>query len=538
MSVSPFHDSSVALYCDGKIEYFIKEERLSRIKRDKHPYLAVEQALENSKGPIDLAVICSPDHEDPTIFAWKKYLEKKVKVDVIDLSSQHHLQHASLAFYNSGFEKSLVVIIDRNGTRYGEYRESETVYIAEYPCKFKPIIKNLWRETDSITASIRDEIINGFDNCKINLNSRYGIVKVYETATSLIGQHALENGKTMGLAAYGKNTNYPQLFHDGFIPNDYLFSHQFIQEELAAINKNLHLQTIDKISETDYQLYADYALHVQQETEKAVEDLIKKSIEISGISNICLSGGYALNVVSNGKLVKKFPECNFYFEPLADDSGNSLGGAMLIYRDRTADHTIHQIQDTFFSGVTHDITIQGTECTVEDIVNFIILQKSVGIFQGKSEAGPRALGHRSILFDARNPNAKKIVNKIKQREWYRPFACIILEEDLEKYFDCKNNFSNKFMTSSYKIKDEMTSLIPGVIHIDGSCRVQVITPLDGVIYDMLCTFKNKTGIPVLLNTSLNLAGYPLVETPAEAVDVLNNSELDLIYFPEKNIYVN
>jgi carbamoyltransferase len=478
-------------------------------------------------------VICSPDHIDSSNYCWRQFLEKKLKCEVIDLSSQHHLQHAALAFYNSGFEKSLVLVIDRNGTRYCDYREAETIFTAEYPCKFEPIIKNFWRDSDYVIDQDRLDIINGLSPCEVNLSSRYGIVKVYETATSLIQQHALENGKTMGLAAYGKKQNFEKLFCDEFIPNDRLFSHSPIKDENAAINKFLQQSSTEQITPDNFQQYADYAFHVQESTQDAVKSLIRKAVAKTGIKNICVTGGYALNVVANASYLTEFPDCKFYFEPLADDSGNSLGGAMLMYRNQSRDSRVVPLNNTFFNSVCHDLsTISGDSCSPTQVVTYLIEQNSIGIFQEKSEAGPRALGNRSILFDARNSNAKTIINKIKKREWYRPFAAMVLADQVNDYFQIMDNADNRFMVCSYQVHESKKNIIPGVVHADNSCRIQTVCPEDGVIYEILKEFYRQTGVPILLNTSLNLAGAPLIDTPDQAVTMLRESSLDMLYFPK------
>ena len=395
------------------------------------------------------------------------------------------------------------------------------------------MIKNFWRDSEYVIDSDRIDIINGLAPCEINLSSRYGIVKVYETATSLIQQHALENGKTMGLSAYGRENNFENLFRDGYIPNDRLFGHCDLKDETAAINKFLHDKTTDQVTIDNHRLYADYAYHVQKSTQDAVIAMIRKSVDKTGVKNICMTGGYALNVVANAAYLSEFPDCKFYFEPLADDSGNSLGGAMLMYRDRSNDRSISPLSHTFFSSVHHDLSsISGEFCSLKQITTRLIEQNAVGIYQGRAESGPRALGNRSILFDARNPNAKDIVNKIKKREWYRPFAAMVLEDRANEFFKVSNNVKNKFMTVSYQVHESKKHLIPGVVHVDGSCRIQTVDSSDGFIYELLKEFDDQTGIPVLLNTSLNSAGEPLIETPEEAVKLLNESLLDLLYFPE------
>jgi carbamoyltransferase len=162
----------------------------------------------------------------------------------------------------------------------------------------------------------------------------------------------------------------------------------------------------------------------------------------------------------------------------------------------------------------------------------LIDQKSVAIFDGAPEAGPRALGHRSILFDPRNKNAKDIVNKIKKREWYRPFAGIILESQFNEYFDTCGLKESKFMTINFEAKSGVRDYVPGIIHVDNTCRIQTVS--SGFLFNLLTLFYNKTGCPMLLNTSFNLAGEALVQTKKDALDTLNNCSLDAVYFVDDN----
>lgn len=158
--------------------------------------------------------------------------------------------------------------------------------------------------------------------------------------------------------------------------------------------------------------------------------------------------------------------------------------------------------------------------------------KSVAVYTGLSEAGQRSLGNRSILFNALNPDAKDIVNKIKNREWYRPFACVILEEDVNIYFDVGRIKSSPFMTTSFPVRSKCVKIIPGITHIDNTCRIQTVSKTDGYLYKLLREFKKLSGHGILLNTSFNLAGQPLVETPTDAFNTLNNSYLDYLWFEE------
>jgi carbamoyltransferase len=537
LGVSPLHDSSVAIINDGEVEAFYKEERLTKHKRDAEPFMSVEKILAEAKGPIDLAVIGAPAPDHPALLTWLFYLQKKTGLkQIIDLSRNHHLQHASLAFYNSGFADAAVIVIDRSGSVYAEkIRESETIFKASYPCKFDEVYKNYW--FDSYDVEVQRWIQKAIErnpSSEHQSKSMYGIVSVYETATTLIKENVLENGKTMGLASYGKPVdNPPQLFIKDNIPNDLLFDREPVPGAWFAINRSLYKHAQKIVNKQNYQFFADYAYQVQQQTQEAVCHLIQKAIDKTGLKKICITGGYGLNIVANHYYTTKFPDVEFYFEPLADDSGNSLGGAMFVYRNESQDSKIRKIEHTFIHGTHHSLDgITGTDCTVDQVAKLIANNNSVGVFNGLAESGPRALGNRSILFNPCNPNAKDIVNKIKNREWYRPFAAMVLEEDAPTYFNMGHIVSCPFMTMSFPVKDEMKDVIPGVVHADNTCRIQTVTKKDGHIYELLSAMKNITGHGILLNTSFNLAGKPLIEEPQEAIEVLSTSHLNYVWFPE------
>ena len=168
-----------------------------------------------------------------------------------------------------------------------------------------------------------------------------------------------------------------------------------------------------------------------------------------------------------------------------------------------------------------------------DVVKNIIDGKIVAIFQGGSEWGPRALGNRSILFDPRNPDAKDIVNKVKKREWYRPFAGTILLEHANDYFEMVTIKETPYMSYAIPAKQKAKDEVPGIIHVDGTCRIQTVTRKQNKhFYDLIEEFYKQTGVPILFNTSFNLAGEPLVETLEDAKDTVNRSDIDLLYTPE------
>ena len=405
LGVSPFHDSSVSIVEDGRVVYFSKEERLSGVKRDKHPYRCLDYA--SSLESVDHAVISSPDYCDDSNNKLEEYIKENFGCPVSRMCHEHHLSHASLAFYNSGFEESLLFVIDRNGSNHNCMREAETVFIAGYPHEFKPVYKSFWlknigQEHDVDNHKKLVELKGRYPDCKIVADSTMNITKVYETATSLIGQNILENGKTMGLAAYGKDSEFEPLFVGG-VPNTNLFLH-YVGGESAY--KDYIFYQVDNVSEYNYSLHSDYAYPVQKQTQSVVLNLVKDMVQQHGIHNVCMTGGYALNVVTNEYLVKNLPYVNFYFEPLADDSGNSIGSAMLVYREKSNSSNIHKLKDTFFNHTKDVVPDIGDKVTTGEIASLISQQKIVAVYNGQAEAGPRALGNRSILFDARNPDAK------------------------------------------------------------------------------------------------------------------------------------
>lgn len=537
LGISPMHDSSVAVIEDGNVVLFLKEERLSRKKRDSYPFLSIQRALELHKP--DKVCLASPTGDDPAINMIGRLVTKH-GVDhhsVVSYGNRHHLCHASLAFYNSGFDQALAFVIDRNGSSLGNiFKECETVFDCSYPHGFKTLHKNYW--ADNMGEDHCRDTQHAIDILEsapysYDVSSMYGIVQVYESATSMIGQSPLENGKTMGLASYGRDTGEYNLF-SGTRPRDNSFVKGLFVPNIPyphVINRDHMFRHISTVPEDNYQWYADYCKAVQLQTQEKVRQFVKHWVDKTGIRKVCITGGYGLNVVSNSYLLCSFEDVDFYFEPLADDSGNSIGAAMHLYRELTGDTKIRKLKHTFFHGTDPILKSCGRKCTVDYIADLLEQQKTVAVFNGRAEAGPRALGNRSILFDASNPKAKEIVNGIKKREWYRPFAAVVLEEDFTAYFNTPV-WTSEFMTVSFDVDEDMAESIPGVVHVDGSCRVQTVDSSIPHLYNLLTELKERTECPVLLNTSFNLAGQPLIETQEQALECLANSDLDAVWFPE------
>lgn len=513
IGISPAHDSSVAVVSDGEAELFLKEERLTRRKRDKNPMRSMHEALlrfgrgGRADGAFDFACTATPTlagqgDSPPTAL----FVEKILRVPTVCYGTRHHLAHASLAFYDSGFEQALVFVIDRNGSLLdGNRREAETVFLASYPCGFEELHKNFWTPDGNFMS----------------------IVKTYESATTLIGQHPLENGKTMGLAAYGRDAEGTDLFADPDLFSEELF---LLPNQKSVLLREHRGRIVRDVPREGFAFYADYAWQVQKQTQDKALALISEWVEKTGVRKVCVTGGYGLNVIANAHYLKRLPGVEFFFEPLADDAGNSLGAAMHLWRQKSGDTSIRPLGHTFFHGIPTRTKVMGRKVSPAQVAAALARGETIGVFEGLAEAGPRALGHRSILHDGSDPDAKETVNRIKRREWYRPFAAMVLEEDFPLHFDTLGLARAPDMTVGFPVlrPDE----IPGVTHADGTCRVQTVDSRLRHIHALLSAFKEIAGRSVVLNTSMNLAGEPLVETQDEAVATFQDGGLDALWFPE------
>jgi carbamoyltransferase len=334
-----------------------------------------------------------------------------------------------------------------------------------------------------------------------------------------------ECGKTMGWASYG--------FPDSSIPDTFINGH-------ANMELFTHKRTLNIPKTDDFQKQANLAYNIQQHTQDRALQMIKKAIAISGIKNVVFTGGYALNCTANYYIRKNLgSDVNFYVEPISHDGGTAIGAAKLIHHRVTNDIQQHPLESLYL-GPAHNIDAESYPTVTEkDIVDILISGKIVAIFQGNSEAGPRALGNRSLLFDPRISNGKDIVNEIKRREEFRPFAASVLEEHASDWFDMAGMSSSPFMMYAVDAIKEKQALIPAVVHVDGTCRIQTVSKKQHNFYTLISEFYKTTGVPMLFNTSFNLAGEPLVESFSDALDTLNRSNIEYLYLPDvqKLIYM-
>ena len=553
MAINPGHNGSVALVSDGKIIYYCEEERLSRLKYDGNPFRGMIKILEEYA--IDELIIggTSPElsklpwtGEDAYTALVRKY-NPQIKVTI--MGHQHHLGHAAGAFYNSGVETAVAVIVDGAGSihqvQVGDETqqqnvtgyETESIIKCNYPGDFEPIYK---RYADG-NAFFYDNGVQEFDNTVT-------ITKAYEAVSQYLGFGFIEAGKTMGLAPYGeRDDNIPDFFIEGK-GNKNLLIPMYPAGALIDENRFPYLKrTLDpeiwhkdfmQVSNVDKNL----AWKIQEETQAMLGDLIQKAVDLTGETNIVIAGGYGLNCVANYYYKERFPNLNIYVDPASHDGGTSIGLALLAWHTYSQSSEINKLNTLYLSfppkyGYLEEL-IKKTKLKMHNtsasfVADLIVNQNIVAMFQGRAEGGPRALGNRSILFDPRNPDGKEIVNQVKGREWFRPFAGSMLAEHADNWFEMRGLKETPFMMYAINVKVEKLGEIPAITHVDGTCRIQTVTSKQNRnYYELINAFYEKTKVPILFNTSFNLAGDPLVETIEDALNTILNSDIKYLYLPD------
>ena len=573
------HNSGICLLKDGEIVFSIEEERLTRAKYDGGPlasmvkildytdkidYLVVAhtQTLEETAGRIDY----SGDDMYTGLARKLGLIDQKVRgrqhPQVVDLSKIHHKLHAACAFYRSGFDQAVAVIVDGAGT-YIPLQidnqtvigwEVETIVNCDYPSKFDTVFKHIGLAGPNVGGMVTDfdgsaYAEEGTHECIVS--ERAGITKVYEAATQYCGWSSIEAGKTMGLFPYGKpNDKIPKLFDEtGVYP---LSNRNLIVPTYpngAQINAPLFEFLQESIADdiTKLQNRRDLAYACQTQTQDQVVKLIRKAVEMTGRKQVVISGGFGLNCVANYHYLDALKDdgIELYCEPVSNDAGTAIGAGMMFWRAFSEDATVAKRSDTLYLGPQYHYTddeinsyveshgAEITDAAHSDIVELLVTKNIVTIFQGRSENGPRALGNRSVMFDPRVPDGKEFVNTVKRREYFRPFAGSILQEHVHEWFDLRGMEESPTMMYAVNCQPGIEEKIPAIIHVDGTCRIQTVTQEQNKhYYDLIKTFYDQTGCPIIFNTSFNLGGDPLVETLFDAVETLRQSDIEYLYLPE------
>ena len=572
------HNAGACLLKDGKIVFSLEEERLSRQKYDGGPYATMmkvkeytdtldyifishTQSLEHTAGKVDYS------GEDVYTGLARKMglIDRKADLikhpQVIDLSHSHHKIHAACAFYRSGFDDAVAVVIDGAGTMhpasFGQDQimlwETETIFDCKYPAEFKTLYKHLGCREPIIGSYVEAQSSEKYGEEGTHtefISGNAGITKVYEAVTEYCGFSAIEAGKTMGLFPYGEpNENIPKLFTENQVapisdrnviipryPNGAMVNFMMYPELSHSTAQDLTL----------LQNRRDLAFACQTQTQNMALDVILKAAKISGKKQVVFSGGYALNCVANYYFLNRLNEegINLYVEPISNDGGTAIGVALWGFYEISQSSEKLNGRDMYlgpqYNYSENDINalVQKYDAEVEDVdddrvVEILRNKNIVGLFQGRSENGPRALGNRSILFDPTFKDGKDFVNKVKRREYFRPFAASVMKDYVHDWFDLRGMEESPSMMYAVNCKEGVEDKVPSVIHVDNTCRIQTVTEEQNKhFYNLIKTFNDQTGVPMLFNTSFNLGGDPLVETLEDAIDTLQRSDIEYLYLPE------
>lgn len=574
------HNASVCLLKNGEIVFSIEEERLSRHKYDGGPYAAMLKILDYTD-KLDYLVVAHTQKLKETAgrvdfsgddvytgLARKLGLIRRKEnpydhPQVVDLSHIHHKLHAACAFYRSGFDSAVALIVDGAGTFLplvinGEQVigwETESIYDCDFPANFKTMYKHIGLRGPSCGALITDFDSGLYDEPgsyhEALITDRAGITKIYEAVTQYCGWSSIEAGKTMGLFPYGKpNDAIPPLFDESGIaplPNRNLIVPTYPNG--AQVNAGLFefLQDNDADDITYLENRRDLAYACQTQTQEQVLKLIRKASELTGKKKVVISGGYGLNCVANYFYLDGLKQdgIEIYVEPISNDAGTAIGAALMFWHDMMPNFKRDYSKDGLYLGFEYkyndtDINkyaeshgAEITDASHSDVVDLLLDKKIVCLYQGRSENGPRALGNRSILFNPTYSDGKDFVNEVKRREYFRPFAGSILQDHVHEWFDLRGMKDSPYMMYAVNCQPGIEEKIPSIIHVDGTCRIQTVTQEQNKhYYDLINEFYKRTGVPIIFNTSFNLGGDPLVETLDDAVDTLARSDIEYLYLPE------
>ena len=573
-----FHDAAAALLRDGQLIAAAEEERFTRKKHDyEFPQNAIDFCLRTGgiqASELDYIVFFEKPFikferllltsmqtfpRSHKVFReamvtwfgdklWIKHLiQNRLRIPPSKiLFSEHHLSHAASAFFCSPFEEAAVLTVDGVGewttASFGIAKGTKIKLLKEI--RFPHSLGLLY---SAFTAFLGFEVNEG--EYKVMGMAPFGTPRYLDKVHKLIRSH--KDG------SFELDMDYFSFHYS----TDKTFNHRFVDLFGQPRNSKSHFFTpstgypsyfgdrpadFDQLGKEN-QYYADIAASIQVATEEVLLQMARSVHLETGLNRLCMAGGVALNSVANGKILRDTAFEEIYVHPAAGDSGGAVGAALYAY------HAIlgkprRFIMEHAYWGEEHgpakvekflkDNNIAYEQVCREDqlldrVVDKLQNGKVVGWFQGRFEWGPRALGNRSILADARRADMKDLVNvKIKFREPFRPFAPSVLAERAEEYFvlpEAEKHYPARFMLYVVDVRKEKQDVIPAITHVDGTGRLQTVRKeVNPRYYQLIDTFGQATGVPIVLNTSFNLKGEPIVNTPQEAFSTFSRSGMDVL----------
>lgn len=577
-----YHDAAAALLCDGDLVAATHEERLSRVKFDHRlPVGAIDFCLETAgiaPQDVDYWVF----YEKPLLkferllfshlttfpkswlvfreamLAWlkqklwvKSFLAERFSIpsDRI-LFVEHHVSHAASAMFCSPFSEAAVLTADGVGewtttaigratADWGSGATSNSIELT-HEIRFPHSLGLLY---SAFTAWLGFKVNSG--EYKVMGMAPYGEPRYTEKVRRLI--HVYDDGSfRLNMKYFSFHESLSHTFSQEFVD---LFGPPRLPEAPFTLpgGDREGGQEVGSGEAEANQYYADVAASVQRVLEDVLVQIATRLHETTGSKNLVMAGGVALNCVANGRILRETPFEQMYIQPNAGDAGGALGSALHVWHVVLGHPRRFVMEHCAFGRTFSDLEIQRAleargipyrylpedrETLVSEVADALAAGRVIALFQGGAEWGPRALGNRSILADPRSPEMAETVNaKIKFRELFRPFAPVVTEEAASTYFDLgegEGQYPQRFMLLVAPVRQERQAEIPAVCHM-GTARLQVATP-DGnrVYYEVVKRFGELTGVPVLLNTSFNLRGEPMVWSPGDAIETFFRCDLDML----------
>lgn len=538
------HNGSAVLLKDGAVCVAIEKERITRYKHDGGNDSAAVQYCLDAAGitldDVELVVQCA-NFETPAL---ERYRGKRLFSDPSKLFTiSHHLAHAYSAAGTCPFNQCVVMVIDGAGSPYGQCKDIDQGEI--YPENLTNLAKQkFWCEKDSFYFFDGRQLLPVFKDFSefdtpgpgffYHQTTKHSIGGFYSSISRYVFRDMDDVGKLMGLAPYGRTGRWS------------LSPFEFREGRIFVGNK--WQQLFDRPCKDDddfkhnFQYYADVARWAQDNVELAVSFCFEDRLSRFPHDNVCFSGGVALNAVANARLLETRKIKNLYLEPAAGDNGIALGcayyGWMVLLNKTKVTHNgntcfgrHYTTSEIFQAAKNNELPGQAYATEAEllkDVAQLLANSKTVAWFQDGAEFGPRALGHRSILAHPSTSGLKDHINKnIKFREDFRPFAPAVLPEYAQEYFE--SGRESPYMILVDRTKKEYVSQLLNVTHVDGTARVQTVDRRWNPRFaNLLEEFRLCSGLPVLLNTSLNKKGMPIVETPEEAFALFSETALDVL----------
>tara|TARA_B100001250_G_scaffold391067_1_gene391601 strand:- start:1060 stop:2661 length:1602 start_codon:yes stop_codon:yes gene_type:complete len=502
------HDSGATLFVDGKHICSIQEERLTKYKYDgDFPENSIKYCLSAAnltEDDIDLAVVplvgAQAFYEEFDNGGIDNYLKTAIFPNAEVEYISHHEAHAYSSIYSWDVNEGCYIVLDGGGS-YATVGDTQH-FIEQFSFGYFNKEKNIFR---NFTADGKYGRYHQIWSHRIYCD------KIGKDIDILDHRYAeTYSGKVMGLAAYGD-----KMFH----VKDYSFSNVGLPI--------VEYRTMEAVQfAMDGKRPEDKAAFLQYNIENSVItliDLLKQRGYLD--KNVCLTGGVFLNILANTKIHQRFKDHNFHITPFVNDCGLSYGAA--VYGTKNPEIP----SNLAFLGKEYDLSnidLQGLEYDELDydvVSQYLDDNKIIGWFQGRSEYGPRALGSRSILMSPKYKQNKDILNsRVKHREYWRPFAGVMLKEYLHEYFE--EAIDNPYMLYSQTVKEEKKSNLQAIVHEDNTCRIQTIE--EGKLATLLKHYNKLSGIPVLLNTSFNDSGKPIIESPEDAIEAFLNMNIDYL----------